>query len=153
MLFSTFRSLARWRDNFAMRLKWRDYPPLLTHGVAFLAGTLVLPVPSQIQTPPHTFLLYPLESRWQEPFNDKTLTGKESFVLVSEDKSCLLIEKTFGLWRSFGTPARHYLLIDKKMHELSQVMKILRSKKLKIEKSDRELSLCERTQAEVSYDP
>ncbi len=155
MLLSAIRSFARWREQVAMRLKWRDYPALLTHSIMFLAGTMVVRIPPKQTIPQASFLLYPLEgvevehSAWEA----ESMSKEYMLVRSQKDSVCRWSNKSFRLWRTSGGKERSYLLLDKRGEDLRGILDFLRQKKAGLRMQDARVKACQSFSSDVQYEP
>jgi hypothetical protein len=136
-----------------MRLKWRDYPTVLTHFLAFLAGSLLIRVEASDHFPAGKFLLLPLapsevpDAEWDDP----SPLRDYAFVQGYPGAPCLRSEKTFRLWKKAGRNQRVYLLLDRNPETLKVVSFLLRKKDIKLISANKNMVPCRVSSSEIEY--
>jgi hypothetical protein len=92
-----------------MRVSWRQLPPLTTHALAFLAGTLVLKpqASSRVQAPRH--ILVPLDR------GSAGLPARDGYWLVRNEgqESCQILPQEVKVWRPEGEKGPLFVVIPR----------------------------------------
>ena len=155
MLLRKIRTLARYRERLALQLSWRDYPALLTHGLAFLAGSLLIRVHQPQAFPAQKIIFFPLDRNdlpqglWNEA------EPLKHYVLIEKRKegSCLLSEQSYRIWHSAVGKDRLYLMLEKTGESLRLLTTLTQNKKWSLVLAPFKGKLCQVSDADVSYDP
>lgn len=172
MLLSLVRTLQRWRSRLSLRVSWNHLPPLTTHGLALLAGTLLFkPQSSSSSHPSPSTILVPVSKLLAESQIDRF---RASSVLLARAQGagaasalCLLSSEAIKLWTYRSGNLIDYLALPASPRSLDQLALLLEARADAQKKGNRskqeaevgftlvaapsDLPLCESPQ-EVIYD-
>lgn len=128
MFLSKFRALKRGWNKLAMRLSWQHLPPLTTHALAFLCGTLFFRTAPDTGRALPQQLLYPADKLLQR--SPSPLPPSRSYHLISADpdkgKACLRWPHALKLTVLPGARAQKFLHLplEKDGEDLLRILRL-----------------------------
>ena len=101
----------RW-DQLPMQLSLLGWPPLLSHGLAFILGTLMLRSGADTLMIPPGKILVPLDKLVQVEAETKALDRQQKLKLVARrgEQWCRGVDEDISLWKPPGRSATTYVL-------------------------------------------
>ncbi len=154
MFLSQIRAARKWWQNLSLQLSWKQLPPLTSHSIAFLAGTLLLrPQPNVDSAFPQkgTKLLVPAERILARSKLKFDLFKSPLFTLVRSEGQggCRLSPEDYKIWASPGVKPQYFLQIPHEKAAIGVLRVLLEDKQLILKPSSSKLQPCT---AEVFYD-
>lgn len=152
MLLSLVSTLRRWRSSLSLRLSWNQLPPLTTHALTFLAGTLLLePKAPSSAGPPASSILLPATKILQRSKLERH-RGRPLVLARGQGATrCLALVDEFRLWSpSSGKPVE-YLVLPAAPRSLGALQLLLEDRELSLVPASVDLTPCEAA-AQVIYD-
>lgn len=151
MLFSRFRPLRDGWKQLALQLSWNHLPPLTTHVLAFLLGTLFLrSAPGSVQAVPQQ-VLFPIEALLKKGSQSELVNPSRSYFLARKGsaKPCLRWDQPLRIWAAARN--QRYLALPARKNAEPLLRALLAEEELVLIDSEKTLEPCGAV-SKVGYD-
>ena len=104
--------LRRCWNKLPMQLSLLGWPPLLSHGLAFILGTLLVRSSGQVIAIPTGKIMIPLSRMHRVAVDGKPLQPQQKLKILNRrgELWCRTVEDELGLWRAPGKNGETYVL-------------------------------------------
>ncbi len=154
MFLSSIRSRISHWSNYGLRLKLHDYPPLMTHGLAVLAGTLLVHGQSVEPSPLPKHLLYPFDKL--PPFQEEGWErGPISLMLTKRqgESRCRWSMGPMRMWTVPGGKKQRFLQLELTPGNLKFLESLSKERDLELRRFQDQLKPCLKLDEANFYGP